>query len=201
MVTLPLSRTCNLRDFPGCVTVAAWQQRLAEAAWAHWVATHHRRTRTGGLVVNYSGVDFLAPGPHATYWHGGDGMHMHTSMLHGLPDGLQNGDRVPAIYGLCVLDRIEAPVAFVTQAASRLGPRGLLFLTFAYWDAEGEDLAAGREERRRIYSVHSALRLIRDARKVGFENFGGTDWAYHGDVLEDHSLASLVFIKREREET
>jgi hypothetical protein len=39
--------------------------------------------------------------------------------------------------------------------------------------------------------------LIRDARRAGFENFGGTDWTYHGNFLDDHSLASLVFTKRE----
>jgi hypothetical protein len=165
------------------VTVATWQQQLALTAWAQWLDAHHRRTREGSLVVNYSGVPFQAPGPTATYeYRVGD----------------RNGDRVkvPAVYGLCVLDRIDAPVAFLSRASKVLGPLGLLFLTFAYWDAEGEDTAAGHEERRRIYSAHSYQRLIRDARRVGFENFGGTDWAYHGDWLDDHSLASLVLIKR-----
>jgi hypothetical protein len=185
MVTLALSRTCDLRDFPGCLTVAAWQQLLAEQAWARWTEAQHMRTREGSLVVNYSEVAFLAPGPTATYWHRGEEKHV---------DG---HEVVPAVYGLCVLDRIEAPVKFLTQAATILRPQGLLFLTFAYWDAEGPDTAAGHEERTRIYSAHSYQRLIRDARRVGFENFGGTDWAYHGNFLDDHSLASLVLTKRE----
>ena len=186
MAALALSRTCNLRDFPGCLTVAAWQQRLAEAAWNEWIHMHHLRTRDGGLVVNYSEVAFVAPGPTATYWAPGELQRV---------DGQQ--DQVPAVYGLCVLDRIEAPVRFLTQAAEILQPQGLLFLTFAYWAAEGRDTAIGADERRRIYSAHSYQRLIRDARRIGFENFGGTDWTYHGDFLDDHSLASLVFTKRE----
>jgi hypothetical protein len=186
-VPLALSRTCALRDFPDCLSVAAWQQQLAEAAWAQWLAAEHLRTRAGGLVVNYSGVEFLAPGPTATYWFRPE----EEQPVDGQPEA------VPAVYGLCVLDRIAAPVAFLSQAAGILGPRGLLFLTFAYWDAEGADTAAGHEERRRIYSAHSYNRLIRDARRVGFESFGGMDWTYHGDWLEDHSLASLVLTKRD----
>ena len=181
MVSQALSRTCNLRDFPGCITVAAWQQRLAEEAWALWTAVHHLRTRDGSVVVNYSQVDFLAPGPTAHY----------ADREPWAPER-----RVPAVFGLCVLDRIEAPVAFLSQAHEALRRQGLLFLTFSYWDAEGPDTAAGAEERRRIYSAHSYQRLIRDARRLGFENFGGTDWTYHGDYLDDHSLASLVLWKR-----
>jgi len=185
MSTLALSRTCNLRDFPGCLSVAQWQQRLAEAAWARWVEATHLRVRDGGLVVNYSEVLFQAPGPTATYWYPGEAQ---------LVDGQQGG--VPAVYGLCVLDRVEAPVRFLHQAAEILRPEGLLVLTFAYWAAEGRDTASGRGERRRIYSAHSYQRLIRDARKVGFKHFGGVDWTYHGDWLDDHSLASLVLTKR-----
>ena len=156
MAALALSRTCALSDFPGCLTVAAWQQQLAEEAWAQWIHMHHVRTRDASLVVNYAEVPF----------------------------------------GLCVLDRIEAPVRFLGQAAEILQPAGLLFLTFAYWAAEGDDTASGADERLRIYSAHSYQRLIRDARRLGFENFGGTDWTYHGDLLDDHSLASLVLTKR-----
>jgi hypothetical protein len=187
MPLLALSRTCNLRDFPGCVTVAAWQQQLAEEAWAQWIHMHHVRTRDGGLVVNYSEVAFVAPGPTATYWTRADEQQA--------ADGQRDG--VPAVYGLCVLDRVEAPVRFLTQAAEILQPQGLLVLTFAYWDAEGDDTASGAGERLRIYSAHSYQRLIRDARRAGFETFGGIDWAYHGNFLDDHSLASLVFTKRE----
>lgn len=187
MTALALSRTCSLLDFPACLSVAAWQQQLADQAWAAWTAAEHLRTRAGSLVVNYSGVDFLAPGPTATYWYRSG----EEQPVDGQPA------EVPAVYGLCVVDRIAAPVTFLSQAAEILGPHGLLFLTFAYWDAEGQDTAVGHDERRRIYSAHSYQRLIRDARRVGFENFGGTDWTYHGNWLEDHSLASLVLTKRE----
>jgi len=167
--------------------VAAWQQRLAEEAWARWLAAQHLRTRDGGLVVNYAEVDFQAPGPTATYWTRAGERH-----------AIDGDAPVPAVYGVCVLDRIEAPVKFLHQAGQLLQPEGLLFLTFAYWDAQGPDTASGADERRRIYSAHSYQRLIRDARRLGFENFGGIDWAYHGDYLDDHSLASLVLTKRGR---
>lgn len=176
MLPRALSRTCDLRDFPGCLTVAAWQQFLADEAWARWVEAQHVRTREGGLVVNYTNARFTAPGPTPT------------------DDPVVI---VPAVYGLGVLDRAEAPVRFLTTASYRLRPSGLLVLTFAYWDAEGPDTALGHQDRKRIYSAHSYQRLIRDARRVGFENFGGIDWTYHGDVLTDHSLASLVLRKRE----
>jgi hypothetical protein len=189
LAPLALSRTCALQDFPGCLSVATWQQCLADEAWAQWTAAEHLRTRHGGLVVNYSGVDFRAPGPTASAWHYAETPAARNG------DGAGEGP-VPAVYGLCVLDRIAAPVAFLTQAGALLGPHGLLFLTFAYWDAEGEDTAAGHDERRRIYSAHSVVRLIREARRLGFENFGGTEWTYHGNLLEDHSLASLVMVRR-----
>ena len=185
MVTLPLSRTCRLGDFADCLTVASWQQCLADLAWTQWTAEMHMRVREGSLVVNYSGVDFVAPGPTATYSYRNE---------------VRRSEREqvlrPAVFGLCVLDHVDAPVTFLVRAARILGPHGLLFLTFAYWGAEGVDTAAGHEERTRIYSAHSYQRLIRDARKIGFENFGGTDWTYHGDFLDDHSLASLVLVKR-----
>src|SRR5262245_28054747 len=116
MVALALSRTCDLRDFPGCLTVAAWQQCLADHAWAQWTVAQLLRIRDGSLVVNYSGVDFLAPGPTATYWHRVEER-----------QAVNGNGQVPAVYGLCVLDRIAAPVAFLTQAAQILSPRGLLF--------------------------------------------------------------------------
>jgi hypothetical protein len=185
MSTLALSRTCDLRDFPACLTVASWQQCLAALAWDRWTEAQHRRTREGSIVVNYSGVAFEAPGPTATYWYRAEER-----------QPINGPAPAPALYALCVLDRIEAPVAFLTQTAHLLQPQGLLFLTFAFWDAEGPDTAMGHEERTRIYSAHSYQRLIRDARHAGFEPFGGTDWRYHGDCLDDHSLASLVFTKR-----
>jgi hypothetical protein len=182
---LALSRTCNLDDFPGCLSVAAWQQRLADQAWSLWTHAQHLRTRAASLVVNGAGIEFLAPGPSAIYCTAPEEAREVASTL-----------GVPAVFALSVLDHIEAPVSFLTQAAGTLKPQGLLFLTFAYWDAEGPDTAAGCDERRRIYSAHSYQRLIREARKAGFETFGGTDWRYHGHYLDDHSLASLVLTRR-----
>lgn len=176
-----LSRTCAFEDFPGCITVASWQQCLADHAWATWLAQASDPSPEPSVVVNGSGVAFLAPGPPAIVV---------------TPDGWPPVE-APALFALCVLDHIEAPGRFLLHAQDILQPRGLLFLTFAYWDAEGPDTAKGHDGRTRIYSAHSYQRLIRDARRLGFENFGGTDWRYHGNVLDDHSLASLVLQRRE----
>lgn len=194
MTTLALSRTCNLVDFPGCETVARWQELLAEVAWAQWQAEHHARVREGARCVNYSGIPFLAPGPEAVYEY--ESPHSHNGA--GPPPVLTQVDRqLAAIYALRVLDRIEAPGRFLTRAAQVLRPHGLLYLTFAFWNAEGEDLAEGHEHRRRIYDVHSWERLIRDGRKAGFAPFGGVDWSYHGHKLgRDYTLASLVLTRR-----
>jgi hypothetical protein len=184
LTALALSRTCDLADFPGCITVAAWQQALATLAWAHWVETTHLRTREPSLCINALGLPFFAPGPAPIYQVG--------SAEPTVEDGT-----VSAIFGLSVLDHIEAPVRFLTRAVKALGPQGLLFLTFAFWDAEGPDVAAGHEQRARIYDVHSWKKLISEARKAGFQTFGGHDWTYHGDKLDDHTLASLVLTRRE----
>jgi len=185
---LALSRTCELTDFPGCLTVARWQQLLAEEAWRLWIAEHHVLTREQPLCVNWSGCDFVAPGPEAIYRYRGHG------------EG-SNGDgpierAVPAVYGLSVLDHSEAPLRFVTRAGQILRPKGLLFLTFSFWDAEGEDCAEGWRDRVRIYDARSYTKLMAEVRKVGFVPFGGVDWTYHGDWLDDHSLASLVLVRR-----
>ena len=180
---LLLSRTCNLTDFGGCSNVATWQQRLADHAWALWVSEHHILTREQTVCDNYSGAPFNAPGPTAVYRYGP-----------GSDNGIERA--VPAVYGLCVLDRIEAPVTYLNRAATILRPAGLLFLTFAFWDAEGPDVATGHEQRTRIYDATSWTKLVREARKAGFQPFGGHDWRYYGNKLDDHSLASLVLTRR-----
>ena len=63
---LALSRTCALADdFPHCLSVAEWQQQLADEAWARWLDTFHVRTRDHSLCVNWSGCNFIAPGVEA----------------------------------------------------------------------------------------------------------------------------------------
>jgi hypothetical protein len=181
---IALSRTCDLTDFPGCVTVAAWQQALAKHAWNQWVEASHIRTREPSLCVNWSGCAFLAPGPSAIYQYPGQA-----------DNGVQAG-RLPAVWGLSVLDRIDAPVRFLTRSCEVLRRGGLLFLSFAFWDAEGPDTASGAEVRKRIYDVTSTKKLIAEARRIGLVSFGGHDWGYHGDKLDDHTLASLVLTRR-----
>lgn len=180
---IALSRTCQLEDFAGCLTVAEWQQQLAEQAWRAWEAEHHIRTREQSLCMNWSGCTFIAPGCEAIYRYPGQS-----------DNGIERA--LPAVYGLSVLDHTEAPVRFLSRAAQILRRHGLLFLTFAYWNAQGEDIAAGHAERARIYDTHSYKKLLFEARRVGLVTFGGVDWAYHGNKLDDHSLASLVLTRR-----
>lgn len=182
---LALSRTCDLRDFPACRSPADWQQCLAAEAWARWVPRYGLAAEApeGSLVVNYAGTPFEAPDPAARYQLRGQGR----------PE--TNG-RLPAVFALGVLNHVVAPVTFLAEVERLLGDGGLLFLTMTYWAAEGPDTAAGHRERLRIYSVGSYARLVREARRHGFVPFGEIDWSYHGDVLSDHSLASLVLLRR-----
>lgn len=179
-----LSRTCNLADFPGVVTVAGWQQAIADLAWAQWSSTYHILSREQTVCDNYSGTPFIAPGSQPLYRY---------------PGQRENGAitrAIPALFGLCVLDRIEAPVSYLLRAAQVLRPQGLLFLTFAFWNAEGPDIAAGHERRTRIYDAESWKKLVKESRRMGFQTFGGMDWRYHGHKLDDHTLASLVLTRR-----
>lgn len=180
---MAFSRTCNLRDFTGCVTVATWQQRLAEAAWRAWTTEGHVQTRLPSLCCNWSGAPFEAPGPTAIYQLRGQKVPLVPAKL-------------PAVYGLNVLDHLDAPVRFLVDSADRLRPGGLLFLTFAFWDAEGPDEAVGKELRTRIYDATSEKKLLVEARRLGLQPFGELDWQYHGNTLDDHTLASLVLTKR-----
>jgi SAM-dependent methyltransferase len=189
-VSVALSRTCSLVDFPDCTTVATWQQRLAERAWEKWQEAHHVRTREQTRCLNYHGIPFEAPGPGAIY--------EYPEPINGAVYYLREVERaLAAVWALGVVDHIDAPVLFLQRAQQVLRPHGLLFLTFAFWDCEGEDLAEGHRHRARIYDAGSWLKLIREARRIGLVPFGGHDWNYHGHMLgPDHSLASLVLVRR-----
>jgi len=181
---LALSRTCDLRDFDRCLTVAVWQQRLALHAWLRWIEDTHIQTRMPSFVANWSGCPFAAPGPSAIY-------QLRHERVPKLPK------RLSALFALTVLDHVEAPVGFLSEHVGRLRPNGLVFLTYAFWDAEGEDTAYGNHGRRRIYDAKSQTKLIAEARKLGLQPFGGLDWTYHGHTLDDHTLASLVLTRRD----
>jgi SAM-dependent methyltransferase len=172
------TRTCAVTDFVGCQSVADWQQQIAIAAYARWHAIQPLAPRAPALVVNWSGCVFRGPGR-----------------------VIDTADAYPidlpvlsAVFGLSVLDRIDAPQHFLRQAAARLIPGGLIVCTYAYWDASGPDVAVGHEVRRRIYDRRAIERLIDDLRRVGLTVFGRIDWRYRGDALGDHTLASLALV-------
>lgn len=179
----PLSRTAHLADFEGCCSVADWQQALAQAAYQQWRCPHVSAwpAPAAACVLNWGAAAFTAPG--------------------GVVASLSYGEsvetcpgQIDTLYALSVLDRVEAPVRFLRQAAGRLRPGGLLVATFAAWDADGPDEAVGCELRKRIYNRTSIRKLLMELPGVGLAPFGGVDLRYHGDSLGDHTLASLVAV-------
>ena len=192
-MALALSRTCRLGDFAGCRTPGDWQQALAREAWRRQWGSETEPPAQGQAVLtyclNWSGWPFEAPG-HPVYA---------TAI-----EALDRSDQ-PAggIFALSVLDRVDAPLLFLRAAAARLGVGGVIVCTFAAWNAYGPDVAYGHGRRRRIYTFEPRLltvgkdrSLIAAVREVGLHLFGGVDWRYHGDVLGDHTIATLVFQRR-----
>jgi hypothetical protein len=190
------SRSCALTDFPGCRSPAHWQETLASLAYRRWLdgwdarlrtraIGRHRKTRRGKgqlLVVNWSGHAFQPTG-------------VEVVAIPGLP---ADGRWISALVLLSVLDHVAAPVQTLRTLSTRLVPGGLLIATVAYWDAQGADCATGHESRKRIYNRRGLERLIHDdLRKIGLQTFGPIDWGYHGNVLGDHTLHSLVVTKKE----
>lgn len=182
MPDLALTRSCRFADFPGCRSVADWQQAIVHAAYDRWLSAPQRFVGTAhALCINWGGCAFEAPGD-PIYRLG--------------PDiGTRRGDRLSAIFALSVLDRVDMPMRFLKQQVERLLPGGLLVCTFACWDVEGPDCAIGKEIRRRIYNPDSWLLLVDNVRKLSLRTFGGIDWTYHGHTLGDHTLATLVLTK------
>lgn len=185
---LALTRTCQLEDFPHCRSVADWQQQMAEAAYLRW---SEDQPDAPILCVNWSHCVFHAPGPL-----GRQREHQYGDLPR-LPY-LDPATPISAVFALSVLDRIEAPIAFLRRQAENLLAGGLIFATFAYWDASGPDCAIGHEIRQRIYEQNTLTLLIGNLRKLNLHTYGGIDWRYHGHTLADHTLATLVLTKGSR---
>jgi hypothetical protein len=189
-IALPLTRAANLVDFDGiCPSAGAWQQRHAVDAYGRWrlarVAPIGDRVAT--VICNWGAAGFWAPGSATLYTYD------HTDWPHAFAD-----ESCVTIYACSVLDRIDEPRRFLRQAYAALVQGGLLFATFALWDAHGPDVAIGHELRARIYDRLGWKRLIEEIREIGYATFGGVDLRYPGHTLTDHSLGSLVAIKEPR---
>lgn len=183
MAELPLTRTAAFIDFRDCDSVAMWQQCVAIEAWQRWAGAPAATPDWGGvLCYNWGAAHFRAPGENPCYRSFGD-PEPSLAML-------------SAIFALSVLDRVAAPLRFLRHTASRLQSGGLLVCTFAAWDATGEDCAVGHELRHRIYDRASWRKLVVEIKLIGLQPFGGVDLRYHGHTLGDHTLATLVAIKR-----
>jgi hypothetical protein len=178
---LPLTRTASLDDFAECRSVASWQQQLAIEAWQRWGGIYH-----DDLVVclNWGAAQFRSPGNDPIYRSFQDGAYTTVESMRSV------------VFALSVLDRIEQPLHFLRYQARLLFPSGLLVCTFAAWDATGEDCAIGHELRHRIYNRETLRKLLHEIRGIGLEPFGGIDLRYRGHALGDHTLASLVAVKR-----
>lgn len=183
MTLLPLTRTCRLADFRNCTTPAVWQQRFVDAAYQQWEPSFP----APHLLLNLSGSDYVP-------------LEIALVDVHPFPSAAAflrylAPIEVASIVALMVVDRVEAPLVFLKHVAHQLRPGGLLVLTFAYWDSEGEDVAIGHELRLRIYNRISWRKLAIEAERFDLHLFGGCDWTYHGHVLGDHTLATLVLTK------
>lgn len=185
--TLPPTRAANLCDFDGlCPSADAWQQQHAIDVYYRWKGGLVDLTllqTTSQLVVNWGSTRFTAPGSHAEYYDGlARPLFLRDQSLH-------------AVYLLSVLDRIERPQRLLRQLVPALVPHGLVILTFALWDAMGEDCAYGHQLRQRIYDRLTWKRLLQDVRTLGFRPFGAVNFGYPGDTLGDHSLAATSLTK------
>lgn len=180
-MSLALTRTASLIDYPSCASMSDWQQRLAEHAYDQWCGAPFIEARGLVLCLNWGAAHFCAPGPLPHYYAYSD------------PDRID--EPISVLYALSVLDRVDAPFRFLRRQAIRLLPGGLLVCTFAAWDAEGDDCAVGHELCHRIYDRYSWGRLLHEARSLDLQPFGGVDMRYHGHTMGDHTLASLVLLK------
>ena len=181
MSPLPLTRTASLADFPGCPSAALWQQVHAMDAYYRWIGGPYLRPPGTVVCYNWGAATFHAPGVDPIY------------RTHG--ESENSSVPLSAIFALSVLDRVDAPLRFLRHKAERLTAGGLIVCTFATWDATGPDCAVGHELRHRIYDRASWRKLLHDVRLLGLEPFGGVDLRYHGDVLGDHTLGTLVAVK------
>lgn len=190
MSLLPLTRTCCLTDYPACPTVAHWQQHLVEEAYQRWWPSPEPDLHAEHLLLNLSEGAFLLMPEIAQAFHSfttPEGFARYTPSV-----------EVASVVALAIVDHIAAPLGFLKMAAGDLRPGGLLVLTFAYWDAEGRDIAVGHAQRRRIYDRISWRRLATESERYDLHLFGGVDWTYGGHTLGDHTLASLVLVKGAR---
>jgi hypothetical protein len=184
---IALTRTCRLADFPDCRTIGDWQAGLVAEAYQRWWPSPELDLHAPHLLVNMSRLPIvllpeIAPSLRV--------LTNHAVFMRDVPI-----EAIASTMALMVLDHIEAPITFLRYAARTLSPGGLFIATAAYWDAEGADATADHAGRRRIYNRISWRKLIVEAGHEGLSPYGGIDWTYHGHVLGDHTLASLVLMK------
>jgi len=184
---IALTRTCRLADFPGCRSAYDWQQELVREAYRCWWPKPEADLRAAHLVMNLSPGEFvplpeIAP---AVRMLSTPAAFLRYSAL----------EPIASVVALTVLDHIEEPATFLRHTAWDLMPGGLFVTTAAYWDAEGDDVTLDHAGRRRLYNRISWRKLIVQGAHYGLVPYGGIDWTYHGNVLGDHTLASLVLTK------
>lgn len=179
----PLPRRPVKPADPPAVSPAAWQQIWAEAAYAAWCGEGLAPPVIGESgCLNLSDVPFRPPTADTVIYSAWPALP---------PTGLA------AIWALGWLDRVDAPIRWLRQAGLALAPGGLLACSFATWDAEGEDCAIGAARRKRIYSPLAWRELALDhLPKLGFSLLGRADWRYQGHACGDHSMATIVAVRR-----
>lgn len=184
---IALTRTCNLADFPECHTPADWQARLVAEAYQRWWPSPEADLHAAHLLLNLSGLPIQTipeVAPALCELSTPEDFIRYTALK-----------AAASIVTLMVLDHVEAPGMILRHSAGDLMPGGLFVTTAAYWDAEGDDVTRDRASRVRLYNRISWRKLIVQGAQYGLVPYGGIDWTYHGHVLGDHTLASLVLTK------
>ena len=165
------------------ITPTEWQQAWGEEVYRQWSDAEGRPSVVGpAYSLNWGHTPFEAPSPDF----------IPISAWPALPRvGLS------AVWALMVVDRLISPRRWLRDVALHLQPGGLLACSFAYWSAEGEDTALGHEQRERIYNLASWRELVSvDLPQVGFARFGQVDWSWKGAACEDHTIATVVAVRR-----
>lgn len=161
---------------------AAWEARWADAVYHRWAGDLRVPPVAGAqLSLNWSDHVVTCPGDveARSVW----------PPVPPLP--------LAVVWAWEVLERLPAPNRWLRQVSQALTPGGLLVCTMAAWHAEGPDVASGAAQRQRIYSMQTWRELAgATLPQLGLSLLGRPDWTYHGDVRGDHTVATVVAVRR-----
>ena len=167
------------------ITPTEWQQAWGEEVYRQWSDGEGHPPIEGDVVcLNWGHTPFVSPyvTDPSVAWSWSD---------------KRLDPQLATVWALLVIDRLTSPRRWLRDVAAHLRPGGLLACTFTYWSAEGKDTALGHEQRERIYNLTSWRELVSvDLPQLGFARFGQVDWSWKGAACEDHTIATVVAVRR-----